>query len=226
MSSPGTAARLSLLGVAWPLFVEQLLRILILNVDTFMVSHVSDGAVAALGVAQQVLVLSIILFNFIGIGSSVVITHHLGGRDRAGADRIAAAAIGVNTWIGILVSAAVAGLAPLILRAQHLPPELFVYARPFLTILGGTLFLDAQNVAMAAVLRAHGRTRDAMVVTGSQNPSTRPETACSCSAFSVRRGWASPGWPSPARSPGWRGSWPCGSWSGGAPASGSAGATT
>ncbi len=161
--------RLTLVGVAWPLFVEQLLRILILNVDTFMVSHVSDGAAAAVGQATQVLVLSIIVFNFIGIGSSVVITHHLGARDRAGADRIAAAAIGVNSWVGILVSAAVAGLAPLILRAQQLPPELFVYARPFLTILGGTLFLDAQNVAMAAVLRAHGRTRDAMFVTGSMN---------------------------------------------------------
>jgi putative MATE family efflux protein len=161
--------RLTLVGVAWPLFVEQLLRILILNVDTFMVSHVSDGAVAAIGVATQVLILSVILFNFIGIGSSVVITHHLGARDRAGADRIASAAIGVNSWIGILVSAAVAGLAPLILRLQQLPPELLVYARPFLTILGGTLFLDAQNVAMAAVLRAHGRTRDAMFVTGSMN---------------------------------------------------------
>jgi putative MATE family efflux protein len=161
--------RLTLVGVAWPLFVEQLLRILILNVDTFMVSHVSDGAVAAIGVATQVLVLSIILFNFIGIGSSVVITHHLGAGDRPGADRIAAAAIGVNSWVGILVSAVVAGLAPLILRLQQLPPELFVHARPFLTILGGTLFLDAQNVAMAAVLRAHGRTRDAMFVNGGLN---------------------------------------------------------
>jgi putative MATE family efflux protein len=162
-------ARLTLVGVAWPLFVEQLLRILILNVDTFMVSHVSDGAVAAVGVATQVLVLSIILFNFIGIGSSVVITHHLGAGDRPGADRIAAAAIGVNSWIGILASLLVAGLAPYILRLQQLPPDLFVYARPFLTILGGTLFLDAQNVAMSAVLRAHGRTRDAMFVSGSVN---------------------------------------------------------
>ena len=104
---------MSLVGVAWPLFVEQALRILIMTVDTFMVSHVSDGAVAALGVATQVLVLSIILFNFIGIGSSVVITHHLGAGDRPGADRIAAAAIGVNTWVGLLVSAVVASLAPL-----------------------------------------------------------------------------------------------------------------
>jgi putative MATE family efflux protein len=161
--------RLTLVGVAWPLFVEQFLRILILNVDTFMVSHVSDGAAGAVGQAGQVLMLSIIVFNFIAIGSSVVITHHLGAHDRAGADRIAAAAIGVSSWIGILASGIVAALAPFILRLQHLPPELMVYARPFLTILGATLFLDAQNLAMAAVLRAHGRTRDAMVVGGSAN---------------------------------------------------------
>ena len=37
----------TLLGIAWPIFVEQSLRILIGTVDTFMVSHVSDGAVAA-----------------------------------------------------------------------------------------------------------------------------------------------------------------------------------
>jgi putative MATE family efflux protein len=163
------AAKLSLIGLAWPLFVEQGLRILIGTVDTFQVSHVSDGAVAALGVAMQVIFLSIIVFNFIGIGSSVVVTHHLGAGDRAGADRIAAAAIGVNSWIGIAVSVVVASLAGPILRLLQLPPELRVYAVPFLTILGGTLFLDAQNVAMAAVLRAHGKTRDAMLITGGQN---------------------------------------------------------
>jgi Na+-driven multidrug efflux pump len=73
-------AKLSLLGIAWPIFVEQTLRILIGTVDTFMVSHVSDGAVAALGVANQVIILFVVAFNFIGIGTSVVITHHLGQR--------------------------------------------------------------------------------------------------------------------------------------------------
>ena len=45
-----------------------------------------DDAVAGLGVAGQVITLFIILFSFVGIGSSVVITHHLGAKDRAGAD--------------------------------------------------------------------------------------------------------------------------------------------
>jgi Na+-driven multidrug efflux pump len=98
--------RTSLVGIAWPIFVEQTLRMLIGTVDTFMVSHVSDGAVAALGVSNQVIVFFLIAFNFIGIGTSVVITHHLGARDRAGADRIATNAIAVNTWLGAAFSTA------------------------------------------------------------------------------------------------------------------------
>src|SRR6185295_3517364 len=76
-----SAKKLTLWSLTWPLFVEQGLRISIGTVDTLMVSHVSDNAVAALGEAWQVVILSLILFNFIGIGSSVVITHHLGAGD-------------------------------------------------------------------------------------------------------------------------------------------------
>ncbi len=160
---------LRLLSLAWPLFVEQGLRISIGTVDTLMVSHISDNAVAALGVANQIIILFLILFNFIGIGSSVVITHHLGARDRAGADRIARAAIGVNTWIGLAASLLVAGLSRPILGLMQMPEALFDYALPFLTLMGGTLFLDAQSMAMSAVLRAHGHTREVMLVTGAQN---------------------------------------------------------
>lgn len=169
MGAAGTR-RLSLTGVAWPLFVEQMLRALILFVDQWMLSFVSNEAAAAIGVgANQVIFLCFILFNFVAVGASVVITHHLGARDHAGADRIAAAAMGVNTWIGLAASAAVAGLAPAILHLQGVPAPMFPYARAFLGILGGTLFLDAQNLAMASVLRAHGRTRDAMLVLSSVN---------------------------------------------------------
>ena len=48
--TPHPPARIGLLALAWPIFIEQTLRLLIGTVDTFMVSHVSDGAVAALGV--------------------------------------------------------------------------------------------------------------------------------------------------------------------------------
>src|ERR1700712_5203908 len=159
----------TLLAIAWPIFIEQTLRILIGTVDTFMVSHVSDGAVAALGMANQLVVLALICFNFIGIGASVIITHHVGANDRAGAEKIVTTAIAVNTWIGLAVSLTTYFFAGPLLRFMQLPPELMVHALPFLKLMGGTLFMEAMNTAIGASLRAHGHTRDAMVVTVIQN---------------------------------------------------------
>lgn len=159
----------TLLTIAWPIFVEQALRILVGTVDVFMVSHISDGAVAALGVSHQIVILFLIIFNFIGIGTSVVITHHLGAKDRAGADRIATTAIGTNTWIGLFVSLGVFAFAGPMLRLMQLPSDLMHYALPFLTLMGGTLFMESMNMSISAVLRAHHYTRDAMLVTLGQN---------------------------------------------------------
>ena len=158
-----------LLTLAWPIFVEQGLRVLIGTVDTFMVSHLGDAAVGGVGVAMQVVILFVILFAIIGIGSSVVITHHLGAKDRAGADRISITAIATNTWIGVVASALVWLLADPMLQLMSLPAESMAFAKPFLVLMGGTLFLEAMNVSISSILRAHTHTRDAMYVTIGQN---------------------------------------------------------
>jgi len=159
----------TLLSIAWPIFVEQSLRILIGTVDTFMVAHVSDGAVAALGVSHRLVMFCLICFNFIGIGTSVVITHHLGAGDRKGAERISSTALGVNIWTGLIVSMGIFFGNAALLRLMQLPEELMVYALPFLSLMGGTIFLEAINIAVGAILRAHGNTRDVMFVTVGQN---------------------------------------------------------
>lgn len=161
--------RQSLIALAWPIFIEQLLHMSTGVIDTFMVSHISDDAVAALGSANQVIVLFIVLFGIVGIGTGVVVTHHLGGKDRAGADRIGATAIGVNTWFGLLASLVVFLLAQPLLSLIQLSPALQAYALPFLTLMGATLFLEAMIQAISAVLRAHGHTRDPMLVAIGQN---------------------------------------------------------
>ncbi len=163
------AKKPSLLALAWPIFIEQALHVMTGTVDTFMVSHVSDHAVAGLGVAHQIVVLAIILFNFVGIGASVVVTHSLGGGDPRGAAQVARTAIATNFWIGAIISTTVFLFARPLLELMHLPPELMQYGLPFLTIMGGTLFLESINMSISAVLRAHGHTREAMLVTLAQN---------------------------------------------------------
>src|SRR5512140_1225356 len=161
--------KLTLAAVAWPLFVESGSRVLIGTVDTFMVSRVSDGAVAALGVANQVVNLGLMFFTFIGAGSTVVMTHHLGAGDTRGADRIAVLAMAINGWLGLAVSAAVIALAGPVLGLMQLPAGLMGYALPFLRIMGGTLVIESVNIVMSATLRARGRTRETMAVMIGQN---------------------------------------------------------
>jgi putative MATE family efflux protein len=55
------------------------------------------------------------------------------------------------------------------LRLMQLPGSLMEYALPFLGLMGGTLFMESMNISIAAVLRAHRHTRDAMLVTLGQN---------------------------------------------------------
>lgn len=163
------APRPRLLTLAWPIFIEQSLRVLTGAVDTFMVSHIADDAVAALGVAHQVVVLCIILFMFVAIGSSVVVTHCLGGGDREGARQIGGTAIAVNTWLGIVASVSIFLFAEPILHFLRMPPALMIYAKPFLMIMGGTVFIEAMNTAMGSILRAHAHSREVMFVSVGQN---------------------------------------------------------
>ena len=160
-----TIRKLGLFAITWPIFIEQLSHILPGIIDTFMVSHLGDSAVAGLAVANQIVIFFIILFSFVGVGCSVVITHFLGANDRSGAERVAATAVAVNFWLGVLVSLLIYAFSSEMLALLHLPPGLMPYAQPFLALMGGTLFLEALNIAFGSVLRAHGHTRDAMVIT-------------------------------------------------------------
>jgi putative MATE family efflux protein len=158
-----------LFAITWPIFIEQLSHILPGIVDTFMVSHISDDAVAGLAVANQIVMFCVILFSFIGIGSAVVLTHHLGANDKAGAEKVAAVSVGINFWLGVAASLIVWTFSAELLRLLHLPPQLMPYAQPFLALMGGTLFLESLNIALGSVLRAHGHTRETMYIAVGMN---------------------------------------------------------
>lgn len=67
-----------LLVIAGPMFVELLLNIFLNNIDTIMLSHYSENAVGAVGNANQVMFLIIMLFNIIATATSVVVAQYLG----------------------------------------------------------------------------------------------------------------------------------------------------
>ncbi len=164
-----SSVRPTLFRLALPLFVENAMHVLTSTIDVLMVSTISDDAVAALGIAHQYVVLAVMVFSFVGIGSSVVVTHSIGGKDEPGARETARTAMVVNLGLGFVLSLVVVATVPFLLGIMQMPPALYQYAQPYLLILGATLWLEAHNVAVGAVLRAYGHTADAMWVTLVQN---------------------------------------------------------
>ena len=55
-----------------PIFIETLLIMSLGAMDTFMLSQYSDAAVAAVGLANQILSFSFIVFEVINLGTSVL----------------------------------------------------------------------------------------------------------------------------------------------------------
>ena len=159
-AGPGT-----LFALTWPLFIDLALHFLTGALNTFMVGHVSYQGVAALAVGNQVFDLAITLFSFVSIGTSVVITQYLGAGDREKSRVVIHTAIGFNLLIGLVAAIGVMAGASTMLALMNLPANLMSDGTLYLQIIGLCLLPEAAALCLAATLRAHGHTRQAMYVT-------------------------------------------------------------
>lgn len=156
--------KLTVFSITWPIFIEMLFHIVMGNVDTFMLSYVSDSAVAGVGVTRQLIEFSIILFNLIGLGVGVIVANYIGAKNNQGANNIAASAISLNFLFGIVVSVVIVMNRDLFLNFYEMTPEIKAHAEIYLIIVGGSLVLEAVMLTIGPVIRSHGFTRDTMYV--------------------------------------------------------------
>ncbi|MGL4889336.1 MAG: MATE family efflux transporter, partial [Aeromonas veronii] len=165
MQSQSHAGPGTLFALTWPLFIDLALHFLTGALNTFMVGHVSYQGVAALAVGNQVFDLAITLFSFVSIGTSVVITQYLGAGDREKSRVVIHTAIGFNLLIGLVAAIGVMAGASTMLALMNLPANLMSDGTLYLQIIGLCLLPEAAALCLAATLRAHGHTRQAMYVT-------------------------------------------------------------
>ncbi|PWK13367.1 putative MATE family efflux protein [Tumebacillus permanentifrigoris] len=170
MNNSGEMARkFSLFALTWPIFIEITLQMLMGNADTLMLSRYSDDAVAAVGVANQLLGIVIVLYGFVAMGSGIVVSQFLGANEHRKASEVAVVAIAVNLIFGLLLSAVLYLFGDLFMRMMGLPPELKDFAMQFVHIVGGFSFVGAVMMTIGSIVRSHGFTRDAMYVTIGMN---------------------------------------------------------
>lgn len=164
MSGTTTPLQLGLYTLAWPIFIEQLLRLLMNYVSVFMLGHYSDEAVAATGVASQILTLSVIFYGFLTVGVQIVIAQLLGAKKKHLVKKVITNGLVVAFIIGIAMSAIFILLGDTFLRLLGLSEQLVTVGSPFIKIIGGSSVIIAIYSSLLPILRTHGYVRQAMIV--------------------------------------------------------------
>lgn len=158
-------AKLSLFAVTWPIFIDSVLRMMLGTVDVFMLSRISDTATGAVGLANEIIFFCILMFGFVGIGTSVAVSQYIGAGRGQEAGRISALAITINLAFGILVSIALVAFGEPLMRLMNLSPEQIEIASRYLKIIGGFIWVEALSYAVSSVIRSTGHTKSVMYVT-------------------------------------------------------------
>ncbi|CAH0344439.1 putative FMN/FAD exporter YeeO [Bacillus sp. CECT 9360] len=161
--------KLTLFALTWPIFIEISLHMLMGNADTLMLSQYSDQSVAAVGVANQILSLIIVMFGFVAIGSSVLVAQSLGANREDEASAVSVVSLAANLIFGLLLSVILVIFSKPLLQLMDLPVELLDEADAYLRIVGGFLFIQALIMTAGSIIRSYGFTRDAMFVTLGMN---------------------------------------------------------
>jgi putative MATE family efflux protein len=154
-----------LMVLAGPMFLELLLNTMLNNVDTVMLSHYDEYAVGAVGNANTIMFMMIILSNIIATATSVVVAQYLGAKMYDRMNMIYTLAVVVNLVFGVLLSAAFCLANPFIMDFLHVSPEMRPLSMTYIYIVGGGGFLMAVSNVMLQIMRCNGYTRIGMRVT-------------------------------------------------------------
>lgn len=159
-----TTKQFNLVKLTWPIFLELFLFMLMGSVDTFMISSVSDDAVSGVGAANQIIAIAILVLSVIGNGAAIVVSQYLGSKQPKEAAKVTGNAITLNLGVGIILSALLLLLGGSLLSALNVTGDILVYAKSYMHIVGGGIFLQALLNALATTIRTHGFTKQTMAV--------------------------------------------------------------
>ncbi|MFC4100573.1 MATE family efflux transporter [Paenibacillus xanthanilyticus] len=163
-ASTGDAKGLSLYKLTWPIFLEVFLFMLMGTADIYMLSRVSDDAVSAVGVVNQYLFICILIMEVISNGAAIVVAQYIGAKRMLEASKIAGLAVTLNLLLGLVVSGALFIFGNMILGEMNLHGEVLAYAKTYMSIVGGFLFIQALINVFASLIRTYGFTKESMYV--------------------------------------------------------------
>jgi len=160
---------LKLFKLTWPIFVETLLFMTLGFVDTFMLSTYSDYAAGAVGSTSIIMGFVNLLFQIVSGGSAVLLAQYLGAKDEESVMKTMTGGLLVNIVFGAMVSLSLVFFNESLLKLMNVSDDLMPYAKDYMNIVGGFMFIQALLNTLTVFIRTHGKTKQVMYVTLSMN---------------------------------------------------------
>lgn len=151
--------------LAAPIFIETLLIMMLGAVDTIMLSRHSDNSVAAVGVVNQIIMLTFLVFEVINLGTSVLCSQYLGAKKEKNVVQVVGVSLLVNLFVGGVISLFLYLMSSTILRWMGLGPELMADGVDYMRIVGAFAFFQAISMTLSASLRSANKAIYPMMVT-------------------------------------------------------------
>ena len=155
--------------LAVPIFIETLLIMMLGAMDTIMLSQHSDNSVAAVGVVNQIIMFTFLIFEVINLGTSVLCSQYLGAHLEKKVVQVVGVSLIVNLAVGSAVSLILFTFSHTILDWMGLRPELMDDGNGYMRIVGAFAFFQAISMTLSASLRSADKAIYPMIVTGIVN---------------------------------------------------------
>ncbi len=178
-----------------PLFIEQLLLMVVGLADTMMVSHAGEATVSGVSLDTMVYTIFILVFSSLGAGGAVIVAQYIGREDKKRAD-LAASQIFLTAGVISLIFTVlmlVMGNSLLNLLYSSVDAQVMEACRTYLWIVTLSFPANAIYNAGTALYRAMGKTSVTMRVSMAMNAANVVGNAIGI--FVLHAGAAGVAWP-------------------------------
>lgn len=137
---------------------------LIGNINVYLFSLYSDQAVAATGLADQILAIGTMAMGIISLGSVVLFLQNADDKNLAYIQGVARQTIVLNFFLSALLFLVVFLFGNILLGWMQTPAELWPLSLTYLRIVSSSLLFQGISTSVSALLRSYGKVNVAMLM--------------------------------------------------------------
>lgn len=154
----------TILALAWPTMLEQLMGTAVQYIDTAMVGSLGTHATAAVGATTTVGWLIGSTISALGVGFLSFIAQACGAGEPKKAGKASAQAVTATLIVGLLFTALTLGLSPMVPKWMQVDPQIQELAQRYFFILYTPMLFRTATIIFGTLLRAAGDTKTPMRV--------------------------------------------------------------